>query len=392
MMIEQHIAILLSKRFNNEITTAEEAELNEWISASEANEAFYQDLLNKKRLSEKVQLFRSFNREAGWNKLEKRIPGLGAPRQPQVKKLYKWMAAAAIMALVAAIWLFTGRKQGAVPQVLVHQKADTILPGGDKATLTLGDGRVVVLDTASGAIHETGHVINFAAGQLSYAGESAQDLTAQPIVYNTLKTPPGGQYKLILPDGSRVWMNAASSLRFPTRFTSGHREVILEGEGFFEIAPAATAPFLVNTNGIQINILGTAFNVMAYNDEPAAEVTLVAGKVAVEKANITKMLSPGQQARLIQEQADIQVRNDVNVEDVIAWKEGLFRFQSADIKSVLRQISRWYNIGIVYEGPVTKEKFTGDIPRNSSIEEVTRILRLSNIHLSLQNGRMIVKP
>lgn len=400
---QQHnITTLLLKHFNGSTTATEEAELRQWMGASAANQSFYDELMDNKKLSEKVALFQSFDQEKGWEKLEQQIPGL--VQEPQqtgsvFRTWYKYVAAAALVATVLSVWLITGRQadHGAVSAPV--SKAAPIQPGGDKATLTLGDGRVVELDTASGTIEEGGaRLINFAAGQLSYASSQHATVNSdEPVVYNILKTPPGGQYKVILPDGTQAWLNAASSLRFPTRFNDRHREVSLEGEAFFDVASNAAAPFYVQSGNMQVHVLGTSFNCMAYNDEPAAEITLVTGKVRVAKAGLDagdagKNLAPGQQARLTPGADDlIQLRSDVNVDDIIAWKNGLFRFQSADIKTVLRQIARWYNLEIVYEGSVSQERFTGEIPRNSSIDEVSRILRLSNIRCSAQNGKMIVK-
>ena len=388
---QQHIAALISRYWNGQATPAEQHELQQWIGASDANAAFYQSLMNSRQLSGKMALFQSFNPEKGWNTLLQQIPGLQPAPQPKavaIKKLYPYAAVAAMLLMAALVWLFTTQKQTGTSPTLAGTKPAAVQPGGNRATLTLGNGRVVALDSATGTIQEGGiPLIHLGNGQLSYAATDAAAGATETVEYNVLKTPPGGQYRLILPDGSQVWLNAASSLRFPTRFSGAQRNVSLEGEAFFDIAPDAAAPFQVATGQMQVQVLGTSFNCMSYADEPAAEITLVTGKIQVGTEN----LLPGQQARRNNTTGTFQLKSNVSIDDIIAWKNGQFRFQEADIQTVLRQIGRWYNLEIVYEGNISAEKFTGEIPRNSSIEELTRILQLSNIRFTIQKGKMIVK-
>jgi ferric-dicitrate binding protein FerR (iron transport regulator) len=210
------------------------------------------------------------------------------------------------------------------------------------------------------------------------------------ISYNTLSTPRGGQYQLVLPDGSKVWLNASSSIHFPTAFAGHERNVELTGEAYFEIAKNKQKPFHVNVNGMQVEVLGTHFNVNAYGDEGAIKTSLLEGSVKIKKGNISGLLKPGQQGVLKKNSTDLEIKN-ADMNEAIAWKNGLFEFDGADIKSIMREIGRWYDVDVVYAGKVPDRRFEGKISRDAQLSDVLKILALSNVKFSVEGKKIIVQ-
>ena len=269
-------------------------------------------------------------------------------------------------------------------------KRDTILPGRNKAVLILGDGSEVLLDTVtSGAIAENvdARVVKLDDGELSYS--ALADINA-PVSYNTLSTPRGGQYAITLVDGTRVWLNSSSSLRFPTSFRDPERTVELSGEAYFEVAQNREKPFTVKVNDVAVKALGTHFNIMAYKDEATINTTLMEGSVAISKWKETVRLNPGQQAQ-ISENGKIGIVKNADIEQAIAWKKGFFNFSGSDIETTMRQIARWYNIEVIYESKIT-EHFNGTILRNASIERVLRMLEFTGVvSFDIQGRKIFVR-
>lgn len=255
-------------------------------------------------------------------------------------------------------------------------------PGGNKAILKLANGSSVVLnDTQNGIIGQQGgvRVIKMNSGLLAYQPEQVTATATTVIQYNTLTTPRGGQFRVILPDGSQVWLNAASALKYPTAFAKGGRTVELTGEGYFEIADKADQPFRVKVKGLDVLVLGTHFNINAYDDEPAYTTTLLEGKVKVSGDHFSGILQPREQLQL-KSNNDWRIIKGVDADMTVAWKNGLFSFNRADIKTVMRQLARWYDVEVVYDTKTTQQAFVGEIPRNVSLSKALDILRLSDIH------------
>jgi transmembrane sensor len=301
-----------------------------------------------------------------------------------------WAVAALLFGIAVTVWVVT-RPKMAPPAVAGrplqgHERA----PGRNVALLTLSDGSSIALDSAhNGVLAQQGNASITKSGDGSLAYRPAQGGKAV-IVYNTLTTPRGGQYRLLLPDGSQVWLNAASSISYPTTFTGGERSVTITGEAYFEIAPDASMPFRVNVSAPQgqkeIRVLGTHFNVKAYDDEPTVTTTLLEGSVQMAGT----ILKPGEQG---QWRADgtMHVDPHANIEEAVAWKNGLFHFEGADLAEVMRQISRWYDVEVVFRGKVPDAKFEGEITRNSNLTEVFKILQLSNVHFTVEDKKVIVE-
>lgn len=322
---------------------------------------------------------------------------------PIKRKNYNLAAAAAVLLVAMGtgsyFWLF--KERTALPAATKTAKAvrHDLPPGRDAATLTLADGRTIVLDSANGTISQQGGatVINL-NGQVSYAKAGSKD-EPPAVVYNTITTARGNQYQLVLADGSKVWLNSASSLRFPTRFTGNTREVELDGEGYFEVAKNAAKPFHVKTSNQEIEVLGTHFNVNAYKDEETVKTTLLEGKVRVasgkqpvaggKKGNQVVILKPGEQA-VSGPYSPLATNYSPDLDQVMAWKNGWFEFDESDIKTIMRQISRWYDVDIRYNITPSNEKYGGRISRNLNLSNILKMLETYGVHYRLENKTLIV--
>jgi transmembrane sensor len=337
----------------------------------------------------------------------------------KVKRL-RWMqvAAAAIVVLaigVAGYWFINLNAKNGVAKNDQPAKptAADILPGSNKAVLTLADGTIITLDSsANGQLAQQGNsqIIKTKNGGLVYeqtARNSAGPLTTDhsPLTYNTLVIPRGGQYQLTLPDGSKVWLNAASSIRYPVNF-GNERRIELTGEAYFEVATlrllsGQKIPFHVVTPTQDVEVLGTHFNVNAYSDEPAVKTTLLEGSVKVRqwsmvngqlKAESEALLSPGEQAVLSRAHSPFTIDHSPDLEQAMAWKNGFILFNKADIKSIMRQVERWYNVDVVYEGEIPQRTFTGGIERSARLSELLRLLEASKVKFRIEGKKLIVTP
>lgn len=309
---------------------------------------------------------------------------------------YKWLAIAAVFALVSSLTLLVFNKENAKQQVIAittKPAKSTIIPGSNNAVLTLANGNQISLnDKENGVLASQSGVIitKNKDGQLQY-----QIKANAPAGINTISTPRGGQYQLILVDGTKVWLNAASSITFPTQFNGTERKVEIIGEAYFEVAKNANKPFKVKSKNQVIEVLGTHFNVNTYDDEVADKTTLLEGSVSVSKiANGivqtagSRILKPGQQASVSANQSQINIAL-ADEDEAIAWKNGYFKFNKADIQTIMRQVSRWYNVDVEYKGEMNKDLFVGKINRSEHVEEVLSILERSKINVAIK-GRTII--
>jgi ferric-dicitrate binding protein FerR (iron transport regulator) len=376
---------LLQRFLDNNCTPGEATELFDFLQ---------QDASNRLLLEEMNTSFSAPAQEAPGPWRDRVREKLLLAAQPvKVIPLYKkWLpkVAAAVLLLAAGTfgWQFYHTAKNATPPAMVAGARADLLPGGNKAILTLANGAEVILDsTANDRIPSQGaaKVIRL-NGQLKYeAGQSA----GAAVVYNTLTTPRGGQYKIALPDGTLVWLNAESSLRFPTAFNGGERTVILKGEGYFEVAQRSNMPFKVQLGSGTVEVLGTRFNIMAYQDEAKVSTTLLEGAVKVIHNTHTVRLVQGQQASWAVGGSGITV-GMADTEEAVSWKEGYFQFNRAPLTGVMRQLQRWYNVEVRYEGTTGNREFWGKIPRNVPLNEALKILALSNIHYSMKGDTIII--
>lgn len=313
-------------------------------------------------------------------------------------QLWPRIAAAASILLFLSIggyYIFHKQKP---QQIAQNQTHNDIAPGGSKAIITLSNGKQLSLtDAAIGAITKEGNEIisKTGDGTVSYqaAGSSGNDLQA---AYNTITTPRGGQWSLVLPDGTKAMLDAASSIRYPVSFTGNERRVEVTGQVYFEVAHNAAKPFRVTTKDQLIEDIGTKFNINAYDDEPAVKTTLEEGAVKVsnqgartpfEKAGV--ILKPGQQTVLQNNKLSV---SNANLEEALAWKNGYFRFNDETIQGIMRQLSRWYRIDVEYRGSLPDREFEGEIPRNTGLSEVLKVLEAANIHFTVEGNKLIVTP
>jgi transmembrane sensor len=315
--------------------------------------------------------------------------------KPKILTLRRLIAAAAIIAVVLSISLYFYTNNSKVKPTLVAQiNTNKIVPGGNKAFLTLADGVKISLDEASiGELSKQGNVIvrKTKDGQLMYDLSGTDQSGA--VAFNTIETPRGGEYQVVLPDGTKVWLNAQSKLIFPTAFRGKQRKVELIGEGYFEVAKNKRMPFLVSSAGQVVEVLGTHFNISAYPDENTMKTTLLEGSVRITKTNTNQsaMLIPGQEAS-IKTGGNILVAA-VNTNNAVAWKNGYFMFANESLETVMTKISRWYDIDVTYKGNVTKEAFVGQVSRFEKISEVLSVLELTGlVHFKIEGRRVIAMP
>jgi transmembrane sensor len=314
-------------------------------------------------------------------------------------RLWQKIAAAATIILVTlsmAVYFYNEYRSTFLKQTLASNQ---ILPGGNKAVLTLDNGKKIMLDDAANGdiLLQSGIKISKTTdGQVVYT--ILKDNPAQPSGrFNTIETPRGGQYQINLSDGTKVWLNSASSLKYQTVFSGDERKVELSGEGYFEVAHQANKPFIVKTNQQQIAVLGTHFNVNAYDDEHAIKTTLLEGRVSVERilaSEIVKKdpvyLKPGQQSVLTEQAINI---HEVDTRAVIDWKDGRFIFKEEDIKSVMRKLARWYDIEVIYQGDLTDINFGGKISRSKTLKEALKVMTITgDVHFKVEGRRVTVMP
>ena len=277
----------------------------------------------------------------------------------------RWWAVAAALALLIGAGVYLSSRQSNItsPPLVTNDAA----PGREGAVLTLANGKQVVLDSLGNGVvaaqQGTNVVLN--NGQLQYH-TTDNHLQAS---YNTLEIPRGRQFQLVLPDGSKVWLNAASSIRYPTVFTGKDRIVEISGEAFFEVQKDNAKPFMVRLNSSTIEVLGTSFNVNAYEQENAVKTTLVEGALRVNANNSRLTIKPGQQAQVYAD-APVKVVHNINVSQVTAWKNGYFDFNDVDLPVMMRQLERWYDITVAYEGKVPDVTFKGKMDRNVQLSDV----------------------
>lgn len=313
----------------------------------------------------------------------------------RIFRIRAWQSAvAAILILITAgIYYYQRSPEPVLVKTEIPRFKNDVAPGNNKAVLTLDDGSKIDLDEAKTGILASESNIDIkktGAGQLEY---SAGSQSVKTVKYNILNTPMGGEYQLVLPDGSKVWLNSGSTLRFPTTFIGSERIVELKGEAYFDITKNSKMPFLVRTNNtMDIKVLGTQFNVMAYDDEKNINTTLIEGSVEVLKGTGKTMLKPGQEAILNRGSGNIKVAS-ADLEQATAWKNGYFIFYNENIESIMRKVSRWYNVDVVYQGNLSNKDFVGTISRNKNVSELLKMLELTGaIHFKIDGRRITVMP
>lgn len=307
-------------------------------------------------------------------------------------KLFRVLIAAATLLIIAATAFLVIK-----PLDDSERFANDVLPGRDRAVLTLNDGTRIDLDQRKAgklAGQGTISITKSAKGLLTYKflnlGKSNQD---NPGLMNEISTPNGGQYQLVLSDGTKVWLNATSSLRFPVAFAAGERKITLSGEAYFEVAHDAKRPFIITTAREQVKVLGTHFNINSYRNEPSSITTLVEGRVEVtstdnKAAKGAHILEPGQEATASNQGIAV---SRADLEKAMAWKNGYFIFHNENLETIMRDIERWYDVTVVYEGDFSDKRFEGSVSRFKNVSEILRKFELTNsIHFKIEGRRITV--
>jgi len=330
-------------------------------------------------------------------KLLQQINSAGEKRIHRIyflRTAWRWAAASIIFAVgIGSYFLFFNK---AVKRIEVSKTVvpnDVKAPENNKATIKTTDGQIIYLDSAAnGTLMNQGNVslVKLADGKIVY--QKGDALTPLSVIYNTLTNPRGSRViDMTFEDGSRIWLNAGSSVTYPVIFVGNERKISITGEAYFEVAHDAIKKFIVEANGIIVEDVGTAFNINAYNNEPVLKTTLVTGEINVIKYNVVKNLVPGQQA-IIDKSGNISVIKNADVELAVAWKNGFTRFKSADLGIIMRQLERWYDIDVMFEAGISGRSFTGGLSSSSNLSEVLKILEFSNIHFKLEGRRLTVIP
>ncbi|WP_127124720.1 FecR family protein [Pseudoflavitalea rhizosphaerae] len=363
---------ILQKIVNGEILLPEEqAYINEWQQLSPERELLINELGDTDHIIAALAQLHTFgeNAENRYDQFLKEIkPEIPARRVHFLQAAWVRWAAVLLISFGAATYIYFNTSENRKTELAADQSSSVFedeFPGEDKAILTLSDGRKVKLDSS------TGNTI--AEGELSIGNNDGElDYTAsQKMVFNTVSTPKGGQYKLSLADGTKVWLNAASSITFPTSFNTSTRQIELSGEAYLEIAKDKAKPFLIRSGNNQVEVLGTSLNINNYKDEPAFRTTLIEGAIKVNNM----IIKPGEAF-----ENGRRVRAEIDKD--IAWKNGFFNFDNTSLAGMLRQLSRWYDIEIVYEGKVPDLVLEGRVPRDLKLSEV--LLLLNNLEVKYE--------
>lgn len=391
-MVDHYHINLIKKYLKNQCTPAEKLELETWFELySGGDRAFYDndsELINQAMMRSLINIQQKIDSSQTPEVANKVL-------RPQHK--FRWVAVAATILLFTVIGIyFYSYKNTAKQQVAQnHVFKNNIQPGCNKAILTLGNGKKIVLDDVkNGQLAVEGNVVitKDVDGHIIYnaTNQTSKAMATAAIAYNTITTPKGGQYQVRLPDRSSVWLDAASSISFPSTFTGDKRQVQLAGEAYFEVAKDRAKPFLVNVEDKQqIEVLGTHFNVQAYPDDRDIKTTLLEGSVKLLYKNKQAILKPGQTAVNNTDQSLIIKPADIY--EVMAWKNNMFVFNNENIKSIMKRLSRWYDVDVVFEGNVEKVNFFGNYSRSKSLVNLLKDIELTEkVHFKIKGRRVTI--
>ncbi len=390
------IVVLLSKHINDDLSPNERLLLDEWANRSAANRKLLNDIDDHDALKQELK---DFDRLWNWfgksmsAKFENTLPGkLVEMQQPKKQAWFKWIAAACFLLIISASYFIFFNKQNVNSEITPIAKTNDVPPGTYKAKLTLDNGATIILDNAkSGELTKQGStVVLNQEGQLVYS--SSKNIASSETLYNTLTTGRGETYPATLSDGSKVWLNNETSIRYPVAFTGSERRIELNGgEAYFEVVHNSAKPFKVIVNGTEVEVLGTQFAISAFPNEQNTKTSLLTGKVKVTANDASsKILVPGNQAN-VDRSGSISIVKDADVQGSIAWVRGYFHFEEADMSAVLRQLARWYNIEVVNEAGISSAKIHGDVERNIPLSKVLANLeKMGNVKFKIQDRKVIV--
>jgi transmembrane sensor len=386
------IAVLITRSQQGLLMAHEQEQLDAWIAASDKNRQLWMELNNPNVQQQNVRAIAKFDETAALERFLVNKPATANVRRMKIVRTWTWAAAVLVLALgVSTYFLLVRTSKDGAKQVAQHD----IPPGKNGAILTLADGTQLVLDSLrEGKIAtQNGTQISLNDNELIYDASAATDVAAN----NTITTPKGRQYHIVLPDGTEVWLNAASSIQYPVAFKGRERKVKVSGEVYFEVANKSWQPFVVETGQLKLEVLGTSFNINTYDDEKTIRTTLLTGAVKVTPlpgsmpAIKPKVLVPGQTAELTKQDAMLTVTETPDPGKIIAWKNGLFNFDGIDLYSVMRQLERWYNIDVEYIGKPENVIFKGKMHRNTNLSDVLKVLETMDVNFELKGNVLYVK-
>ena len=411
---KSNIGELLVKHLNGSASVEESEIVTAWIKTSAENQAFYDSIRSGATLKGKLDLYNRIDSAVGWQKIQAamqtksspaslpsatthatsfnipRLPAASAHRVHFLRRgLFRYAAAVLLLASATLVWYSVSNHQRTQGEAITNSnrplEAD-VAPGGEKAMLTLADGSTISLDSAaSGQLADQGGVkiIKSSNGGVVY---DLKGLSAKDAMWNTMSTPKGGQYQVTLPDGTKAWLNASSSITFPAAFVGNKRQVRISGELYFEVARNNGKPFVIDVNGVStVQVLGTSFNINAYTNEGVIKTTLVDGSVKVDNLVVLK---PGQQAVAMSGRAPAVTT--ANLEQALAWKNGIFYFNGADLHTVMRELERWYDIKVEFKGSASNNLFKGKIYRNMNLSDVVEMLNRMGVKLEMHGKNLVI--
>ena len=374
------IETLILKYLQGKLAEEEKRQLDEWLK-DDRNKKLFSRLVNKQRILVKMERLDEYDWEKSWKVMEKKL---------HERKKFSWkywgMVASLLGIVLLGTWVFMEKNEKKSPVVVMRG----VEPGGVFAELVLPDGKIVELNKDSNNLFlgESGKVLRNENGVLFLTQDSVQ---LQKVGYSEIRTPRGGEYQVVLPDNSIVWLNADSKLRFPLTFSGKERRVFASGELYFQVAKDSLSPFRIEVEGLyEVEVLGTEFNVRAYSDLPSA-TTLVDGRVLIRDKGTKVVLKPGEQA-VKGKHGEVVVR-EVDVAPYIAWKQGYLLFEDERLEDILNELARWYDVNVFFENSsVREERFSVDMPRHESFEEVLRLIEQTrSIQIEIEGNNVFVK-
>lgn len=374
------IETLILKYLQGKLAEEEKRQLDEWLK-DDRNKKLFSRLVNKQRILVKMERLDEYDWEKSWKVMEKKL---------HERKKFSWkywgMVASLLGIVLLGTWVFMEKNEKKSPVVVMRG----VEPGGVFAELVLPDGKIVELNKDSNNLFlgESAKVLRNENGVLFLTQDSVQ---LQKVGYSEIRTPRGGEYQVVLPDNSIVWLNADSKLRFPLTFSGKERRVFASGELYFQVAKDSLSPFRIEVEGLyEVEVLGTEFNVRAYSDLPSA-TTLVDGRVLIRDKGTKVVLKPGEQA-VKGKHGEVVVR-EVDVAPYIAWKQGYFLFEDERLEDILNELARWYDVNVFFENSsVREERFSVDMPRHESFEEVLRLIEQTrSIQIEIEGNNVFVK-
>ena len=390
---QARLAFLFKRYYEGSATTAETTEMMALIEAS-GDDTYISELMKETwdGLQNNETIFSAPESDALFSSITNSQASQNESfGKNQRGRHFVWLRYAAIFIVLMGLGVFWKLKNTRNEEKISSSPIVKDIPaGGNKAMLTLSDGSTILLDSAgNGLLARQGdtEISKTKSGQLVYNLNGA-GLNRIETRINTITTPKGGTYQIVLPDGSKVWLNAASSISFPAMFANNERKVKISGEVYFEVEKDKTRPFLVQFGDAEIEVFGTSFNIKAYQDETSSQTTLIEGSIALKNGKESRRLLPGQQTDITQNGRLFTESVDVN--EATAWKDGLFFFKDADVETVMRQVARWYDVDISYEGKIPVRQLTGKVSRNVNISELLGMLNYTGVNCRLEGRKVIV--